>query len=330
MTDTDSMTAFANRLRKMHKHLAKWARRQGITCYRLYDHDLPDQPAIVDWYQGHVVVWSKRRTRDERDADDHQRVADMLAAVQEVLRPLTVVHKRRQRQQGRQEAGSNPEKGQYRKLDNLPEHKVIVDEYDLHFAINLTQYLDVGLFLDHRPTRRLIRERAAGKTVLNLFAYTGSLSIAARAGGARATTTVDLNRRYLQWYEHNAALNNMPSNPQHTLHRADCLSFIEQAQHHPQRWDMIICDPPTFSNSKSMAKHWSVEDDHAWLLSALARLLTPQGTILFSTNARGFTLNCPAHLQAQDLTAATTDKDFARRPAHACFALTAAARALGV
>lgn len=324
MCEAESITAFANRLRRMQKHLGKWARRQDITCYRVYDHDLPDQPAIVDWYQGHVVVWSKRRTRDHSDDADTQRVTALLQAVQEVLQPRSLHHKRRQRQQGRQDAGTDPEKGQYRKAADREAEMIVVDERDLHFHINLSQYLDVGLFLDHRPTRRLIRERASGKSVLNLFAYTGSLTLAARAGGARSSTTIDLNRRYLEWSERNALLNNMAIDENHCLRRADCLDFIQQAQRHSQRWDFIICDPPTFSNSKAMAHDWSVQRDHPELLRALSTLLTPQGYILFSTNARAFTLDCPAGLIAQDYTAATTDKDFSRRPAHSCFMISRA------
>lgn len=313
--------SLGNRLLRMHKHLGKWARRQSLSCYRLYDHDLPDQPAVIDWYDGNVVVWSKRRTRDDSDPADWARVQGLLACIEQHLHPQHIFHKRRRRQQGRQAVGEEGSPGQYGKTGEGPFHQ-IVSEHGLRFRLNLGEYLDVGLFLDHRPTRKMVGDAARGKRVLNLFAYTGSFSVYAAHGGALQTTTVDLSHRYLAWAEANFELNGFTVGGDHQLIRSDSLAFIAQAQELGERYDLIVCDPPTFSNSKSLSADFSVDRDHTSLLQGLSEILAPDGTIIFSTNSRRFTLTLPKHLRARDLTKATTDKDFERRPAHQCWFIT--------
>ncbi|TVR44359.1 MAG: methyltransferase domain-containing protein [Planctomycetota bacterium] len=313
----EAYIAFGNRLKRMQQHLGKWARRQGISCYRIYDHDLPDQPAVIDWYDGAAVVWTHRRTRDDQPQADLDHIAAVCTSVQAALNPEALFHKRRRRQSDRQQAGDDPDAGQYGKTGATPAWRE-VGEYQHRFLVDLASYLDVGLFLDHRPTRRLAAELAAGKRVLNLFAYTGSFTVATAAAGA-STTTVDLSQRYLDWAQDNFTRNHLSEGPAHRFIRADCLQFVRQQRQ--AQWDLIICDPPTFSNSKAMRSHWSVDRDHGPLLEQLAALLRPQGSILFSTNSRSFRLQKPGNLEARDLTAATTDKDFERRPAHQCWQL---------
>ncbi len=301
-------SALVNRLRRRQRVLRRWARRQDISCWRIYDRDIGEWPAVVDWYDGHAVLWTLRRTRDDSDEADRATVAAVTAAVAEALDlPLDRVHaKRRARQRGT---------CQYSRLDcaavSLP-----VQEHGLRFTVNLSDYLDVGLFLDHRPARRMIRDLAAGRDVLNLFAYTGSFSVYAAAGGARSTHSVDLSATYCSWAESNLAANGFTP-PAHRVQRADCLRWLENATR--PAYDLIILDPPSFSNSTTMAgRNCAIDRDHPWLLWRCWNLLRPGGLLLFSCNLSGFRLASQGlpPFAIDDITAATTDPDCARRPAH--------------
>lgn len=305
----------ANRLARMHKHLGKWARRSGVSCYRLYEKDISDQPLIVDWYEGDVVCWSMRRTKDETDAQD----ATWLDGVRAALRTglgVTDEHlwlKRRARQEDRQQGG------QYQPLARRQVTRT-VREGRLQLEVNLSDYLDVGLFLDHRPLRTQIGEESAGKDVLNLFCYTGAFSCHAAAGGARSTTSVDLSNTYLEWAGRNLARNDCLDERQRII-RADCLEWLADAAHSPPAYDLIICDPPTFSNSTAMASSFSVDRDHPWLITTCARLLRPGGRLYFSTNSKRFTLDQAklSDLAAEEWTARTVGEDFRDRQPHRCW-----------
>ena len=311
--------AFGNRLRKMHKHLGKWARRQGISSYRLYDHDLPDQPAVIDWYDGSIVVWTKRRTRDDTEEADWSRTQRLLTLVEETLNPQHIFHKRRRRQQGRQHVGEDGIIGQYGKTGETGHYKEVT-EHGRRFMVNLSEYLDVGLFLDHRPTRKLVGDKSGNKSLLNLFAYTGSFSVYAATGGARETTTVDLSHRYLSWATENMQLNNIGVDDiKHKMVKSDSLRFVHEAKASGKTYDIIVCDPPTFSNSKGLDSDFSVDRDHPVLLEALGDILAPEGSIIFSTNSRHFPFQLPKSFIAKDLSKSTTDKDFERRPGHLCW-----------
>jgi 23S rRNA (guanine2445-N2)-methyltransferase / 23S rRNA (guanine2069-N7)-methyltransferase len=231
---------FANRLRKNLRNLGRWARQSGVTCYRLYDADLPEYAVAVDLYEQwvHVQEYEAPATVDAKKAES--RLREALAVLPTVLEvpPGNVFLKVRRRQKGA---------SQYEKFDRRGEfHEV--REGECRFLVNFTDYLDTGLFLDHRPTRQLLREMAAGKSFLNLFAYTGAATVYAAAGGARATTTVDLSSVYLDWAKRNLALNGF-SGPQHEFVRADCLEWLQRER---RRFDLIFLDPPTFSTSKRM------------------------------------------------------------------------------
>ncbi|MEK7705655.1 MAG: class I SAM-dependent methyltransferase, partial [Myxococcota bacterium] len=201
------------------------------------------------------------------------------------------------------------------------ERAITVHEGGYRFAVNLHDYLDTGLFLDHRLTRTLVGRLAAGKRFLNLFAYTGSATVYAIGGGARETTTVDLSNTYIEWALRNFELNDMRA-PQHRVVQADCLRFVET---HEGRYDLVFVDPPTFSNSSSMAGHFVVQAHHADLLERITRMLVPKGVVVFSTNHRRFRLDAAlaSLFEIEDLGDATRSQDFARRPRmHQCWKLT--------
>ena len=306
----------ANRIARILAHRRKWAKRTGVTCFRVYDKDIPDQPFICDWYDGEAVVWTLNRTRNETETQQREWVAGVRGAVAQGL-ALTEerIHlKERRRQRDRQEGD-----GQYHKLETRGQTR-LVQEQDQTFEVNLDDYLDTGLFLDHRLTRARVRSESAGKRVLNLFAYTGSFTVYAAAGGAAETHTVDLSNTYLAWAERNLDHNGL-TGPQHGFEKADCLQWLEGAPN--GRYDLIVCDPPTFSNSTSMTTSWSVERDQAWLLERLLVHLNPGGTAYFSTNCHGFKLTekLPAFSRVEELTKQLLPEDFTGRTPHRCWRL---------
>ena len=237
------IAAYRNRLAKNVRHLSKWARREGITCYRLYDRDVPEFPITADWYEGRIHL-QEVDTGWVQTVAEHAEWLESLAQVSgEVLQlpRAAVVLKRRERQRGI---------AQYEKTGREGED-FIVGEGGLRFIVNLETYLDTGLFLDHRITRSMVRERADAKRLLNLFAYTGSFTAYAALGGARQSVSVDLSNTYQRWAQRNFELNGLDSS-RHHLVRADVLAFLRDAIQAGERFDLIILDPPTFSNSKKM------------------------------------------------------------------------------
>lgn len=320
--------AFANRLTKMFRHWSKWARRTGVTCYRVYDADLPDYAVVVDRYEGagesagkvwaHVAEYVAPAEIEEARAE--QRLEHVREIVPQVLGidPSDVFVKQRRRQRG---------ESQYERADKRGTTGTVA-ENGLLFEVNLTDYLDTGLFLDHRDTRAWVRELSSGVRFLNLFAYTGAVTVYSAAGGAASTTTVDLSPTYLEWAERNMRLNGF-TGPQHTRVRADALEWLEAAGESGP-YDLIFCDPPTFSTSKRMAETFDVQRDHVRVITGAARLMTDAGTMLFSCNRRRFKLETEAleaaGLIARDVTARTIPKDFERTPnVHRCWSITKAA-----
>ena len=260
----------------MARHWGKWARRQGITCYRLYDRDMPEAPLAIDWYEGWLHVAEYLRPHDRTEIEHQvwlQRMVESAAAALAVD-PAQTVLKQRRRQS---------DHGQYQRHSDQG-RAIVVSEGGLKFEVNLTDYLDTGLFLDHRQTRAMVREAAAGRRVLNLFAYTGTFSVYAADGGAASTTTVDLSNTYLDWAERNLRLNGFVGR-QHELVRDDVLGFLRHAQRDP--YDLAIVDVPTHSRSKRTQFDWDVQRDHVELLHRLAGWMAP-GTIYFASNFRRF------------------------------------------
>lgn len=310
---------YANRLRKNIKKLDKWARQEGIECYRVYDADLPDYNVAVDRYGDWVVVQEYAAPKTIEPAKARQRLFDVIAATLSVLElPANrLVLKTREKQKG---------KNQYQKLGEKGDF-FEVGEYNARLWVNLTDYLDTGLFLDHRIARKMLGQMSKGKDFLNLFAYTGSASVHAGLGGARSTTTIDMSRTYLEWAERNMRLNGL-SGRQHRLMQADCLSWLRDAD---EQFDLIFIDPPTFSNSKRMEESFDVQRDHLDLMKDLKRLLRKGGTVMFSNNKRGFKMDLAGldtlGLAATEITAKTQSQDFARnRQIHNCWLITHAGK----
>ncbi|HBV3532823.1 TPA: bifunctional 23S rRNA (guanine(2069)-N(7))-methyltransferase RlmK/23S rRNA (guanine(2445)-N(2))-methyltransferase RlmL [Klebsiella pneumoniae] len=308
---------FANRLRKNLKKFEKWARQEGIECYRLYDADLPEYNVAIDRYADWVVVqeYAPPKTVDAHKA--RQRLFDIIAATIAVLdmAPNKLVLKTRERQKGKNQYQKMAEKGDF----------IEVQEYNARLWVNLTDYLDTGLFLDHRIARRMLGQMSKGKDFLNLFSYTGSASVHAGLGGARSTTTMDMSRTYLEWAERNLRLNGLTGRA-HRLMQADVLGWLREST---EQFDLIFIDPPTFSNSKRMEDAFDVQRDHIRLMTDLKRLLRKGGTIMFSNNKRGFRMDhdglAALGLKAQEISQKTLSQDFARnRQIHNCWLITAA------
>ena len=307
-----------NRLAKQLRHLRGWARAGGITCFRLYERDIPEFPAIVDWYDGDVVAWVYRRTRDETP---EQVRAFEDRCEEEILDGLQVPGARlHMKYRGR--IADRTE--QYDRVDDRGVSKV-VEEQGLRFEVNLSDYLDTGLFLDHRKTRSIIRHYAKGMRVLNLFAYTGSFTVYARAGGAVATTTVDMSRTYQDWTRRNLELNGFVPDESHRLVAADCLQFLEAGPAAGERYDYVVLDPPTFSNSKRMeAGSFAVDRDWPRLLSLASRFLADGGWLYFSTNSRQLRFDdalAPPGFEVREISARTVPDDFRNRRIHRCWTL---------
>ncbi|OOF61347.1 bifunctional 23S rRNA (guanine(2069)-N(7))-methyltransferase RlmK/23S rRNA (guanine(2445)-N(2))-methyltransferase RlmL [Rodentibacter pneumotropicus] len=306
---------FANRLQKNIKKIEKWAKQQGLDAYRLYDADLPEYNLAVDRYADHIVVQEYAAPKNIDENKARQRLLDAVTATLKVTGVETnkLILKVRQKQKGT---------NQYEKLANKGEY-FYVNEYGVQLWVNLTDYLDTGLFLDHRLTRKMVGELAKGKDFLNLFAYTGSATVHAALGGAKSTTTVDMSNTYLNWAEQNLILNDLEGK-QHKLIQADCLQWLEKCD---RQFDLIFVDPPTFSNSKRMEASWDVQRDHIKLMGNLKRILRQNGTIVFSNNKRGFKMDF-AGLEALGLSAVeishkTLPLDFERnKQIHNCWLVT--------
>ena len=298
--------AFANRLQKNFRHLKKWAKREGVSCWRVYDRDLHDYNVAIDLYESWVHVQEYERPPKIDDARAQSRLDFVMETIPSALgvSPGDCFLKVRRRQKG----GS-----QYEKLDERGELRE-VHEGGHVFLVNFTDYLDTGLFLDHRITRKMLGEMSKGKSFLNLFAYTGSATVYAAKGGAASTTTVDMSNTYLEWAAKNFEANGIVEGSQHELLRADCTVWIPAGGASRRRWDVIFLDPPTFSTSKKMEGTFDVQRDHVPLLRSTAKLLEEDGVLLFSNNLRRFEMEAAAmpELTVEDITRRTIPEDFKR------------------
>ena len=307
---------FANRLRKNLQRLDPWAQREHIDCFRVYDADMPEYAFAIDLYgrePRHVYVQEYAPPKSVNQEGARERRREALAVLPEVLGvPLAQVHSRVRK----------PQKGaeQYTKQDSAAERHTVA-EGGLKFWVNFCDYLDTGLFLDHRIVRDMLRSWANGADFLNLFCYTGSATVYAAAGGARSTTSVDLSNTYLDWAHENLLLNGFGGD-NHELYRADCLAWLEEQEQRGPRFDLIFLDPPTFSNSKRMEGVLDVQRDHIGMIRRSMKLLRPAGRLVFSTNYTRFKLDeaALADLSIEDVSAATIPKDFERHARiHKCF-----------
>ncbi|HTO69793.1 MAG TPA: class I SAM-dependent methyltransferase [Myxococcota bacterium] len=300
-------TMLQNRLRKRARHLAKWARREGVTCYRLYDCDIPELPLVIDRYEDflHISVLA-RPTDPVRDDAWLERMRLAAAAALDVPEAHAIA-KRRGGQAGARQYERLAESGAFQ----------TVSEGGHRFRVNLHDYVDTGLFLDHRATRARVQAEAAGKRFLNLFCYTGAFTVYAAAGGAVSSTSVDLSKTYLEWAGENLRLNGF-AGPEHERVRADALEFLARDV---GPWDLAVLDPPTFSNSKKMRQELDLQRDHVALIRAVLRLLAPGGVLWFSTNFRRFKLDAEAlgARAVEDVTRATLPPDFADARTRYCW-----------
>lgn len=307
----DKYTMFQNRLAKLFAHRRKKAAQQEVSCYRLYDLDLPEFPLAIDLYENHVHAAEYRRNHTLSETEHQQWLEQSRVSIAEVRGiPLANIHMK-------QRAVITDRKEQYSRFSDRGE-RIVVSENGVRFLVNLSDYLDTGLFLDHRPTRARVREQSAGKDVLNLYAYTGSFSVYAALGQARSVQTVDLSNTYLDWARDNFAQNALnPADYQFVA--ADVMSYLPTL---PSRcFDLIVCDPPTFSNSKKMQGIFDVQRDHPALLNQCLRLLRDDGVIIFSTNNRRFKL-FDEHIRTdniRDITRQTTGFDFEGKLDRLCY-----------
>ncbi|UXI02777.1 bifunctional 23S rRNA (guanine(2069)-N(7))-methyltransferase RlmK/23S rRNA (guanine(2445)-N(2))-methyltransferase RlmL [Photobacterium sp. TY1-4] len=315
LEETEVAPDFANRLKKNIAKLSKWAKKEGVECYRLYDADLPNYNAAIDKYQDFLVIQEYAAPKSVPEEMARRRLMDILRATIQVtgVENDKVILKVRERQKG---------KSQYQKLSSAERH-MNVNEYGVQLKVNLYDYLDTGLFLDHRITRRKLGEMAKGKDFLNLFAYTGSASVHAACGGAKSTTTVDMSNTYLRWAQDNMALNGQVGR-QHQFIQADCLQWLQEVD---ESFDLIFIDPPTFSNSKRMTQSFDVQRDHIMLMENLKRMLRPGGQIVFSNNKRHFKMDfdklAELGLTAKNISDKTLPLDFARnKQIHNCWIIT--------
>ncbi|WP_032094112.1 MULTISPECIES: bifunctional 23S rRNA (guanine(2069)-N(7))-methyltransferase RlmK/23S rRNA (guanine(2445)-N(2))-methyltransferase RlmL [unclassified Alteromonas] len=304
---------FANRLKKNLKKLKPWLKNADTNCYRIYDADLPDYNVAVDKYGDWLVVQEYAPPKTVSEDKARRRLQEVLLHLPAVtgIAPKNIVLKVRSQQKGTK---------QYEKF-NQSGDMMEVYENGARFLVNLTDYLDTGLFLDHRDTRQIVMNMAKGKDVLNLFSYTGSVSVFAAKGGAKSVTTVDMSNTYLDWAKKNVALNKLDG--PHAFVQADCTTWLAD---HKGKYDLIFIDPPSFSNSKRMSNTWDVQRDHVDMLTRAKACLNENGTVIFSNNKRGFKLDTQA-LEAlgfgiENITSKTIPEDFARKgKIHQCWTL---------
>ncbi len=312
MIDPVKAEMFRNRLNKVFKHKSKLARRQQILCYRIYDHDLPEFPFSIELYEDQLYIAEYlRRHGMEDDVHDAwmDECKDIIAEIVDI--PIERMNfKLRKRMSHKDE--------QYEKISTEKEYSTVLED-GLKFLVNLTDYLDTGLFLDHRITRKMVRNTCANKRVLNLFCYTGSFSVYAAAGGASSVTSVDLSKTYLAWAEDNLTINLFKDKKAYQFIHADVKQFLKTLQ--PNSFDLVIMDPPTFSNSKRMKDILDIQRDHAELINDVLAAMTPGGQLYFSTNFVRFQLDATAihSTQIKDITKATTPFDFEGKLKRWCY-----------
>jgi len=305
---------FSNRLAKVFRHLGRQARRLGVSCFRLYDHDLPEFPFCIEFYGEKLYVAEYKRRHGMSEDEHDEWMEKSLHVMMEVLgiSKENIFLKLRQRKPGRL--------GQYQKI-GAGQREFIVRENDLRFIVNLSDYLDTGLFLDHRVTRQMVREESKDRKVLNLFAYTGSFSVYAASGGADEVVSVDLSKTYLNWAERNMELNEFTDKSKYRFVHADVMQYLKTIP--PGYFDLAVIDPPTFSNSKRMEGFLDIQRDHAELINNCLAAVRLQGQLYFSTNSRRFVLDKERINSSliKDLTKATTPFDFEKGPGRHCWGI---------
>jgi 23S rRNA (cytosine1962-C5)-methyltransferase len=309
------MQEFENRLRKNFKHISKWARRQNITCFRVYDLDIPNFPLCVEIYGEYVHVSEYKVKNEIKTEEEHSEwLYGSLQVIATVLdiKLDNIFLKLRERQKGTQ---------QYERF-SYDSFGTWVDEFGAKLWVNFTDYLDTGLFLDHRPTRLMVRNESDGKRVLNLFSYTGAFSVQAALGEAVRVDTVDMSHTYLTWAEKNMVENGFTDETSYRYLREDILQWLPGPL--KDYYDIIVFDPPTFSNSKKMKEILDIQRDHAYLINLCMKALKSDGVLFFSNNFRNFKMDesVSNHFNVKNITKQTIPEDFRNQQIHHCFRIT--------
>lgn len=309
----DKTSPLKNRIRNNYRHIKKWAKRTCTNCFRIYDKDIKEYPLYIDYYDG---CFSIQYLTSSRESDDPPRnlkdlAEEALCSIFNISQNAIYWRTRVKRKKTEQ----------YEKRDATGVFFPVV-EYEAKFHVNLTDYLDTGLFLDHRETRRHVAAQAKNKRLLNLFAYTCAFSVQAALGGAAFTKSVDLSNTYLAWGRENFLLNSL-SLKNNQFIREDCLKFLDEARESKETYDLIVIDPPTISRSKKMEKMFDIQQDYPVLIKKAEKLLTPEGVIIFSTNSRKFVFKESyfSNLSVREITEKTIPLDF-RRNIHYCWKLS--------
>lgn len=315
MSENPKLEMFYNRLLKVYKHRHKQAKRMNISCYRVYDHDLPEFPFAIEFYEDRIYLAEYLRRHGMTDEEHDAWLDTCIDVISEItgIKKEYVFVRQRKKMSHRDE--------QYEKIDSKKEF-FTVEENGLKFLVNLTDYLDTGLFLDHRTTRQMAREIASGKRVLNLFCYTGSFSVYTAAGGAATVTSVDLSKTYLNWAEDHMVINRFKDKDKYFFVHADVKQYLKTLK--PESFDLVIMDPPTFSNSKRMKDFLDIQRDHVELINDVLAAMTKGGTLFFSTNFTKFILATEEikATEIKDITKATTPFDFEGKLKRWCYRIT--------
>ena len=311
---TEKFQMFENRLLKNYKHRLKQAKRQNISCWRLYDHDLPEFPICIELYEDYIYIAEYNRRHALTDEEHEVWLEETKKIIENMTQvPIEKMFLRVRKRMSHRE-------GQYEKAEEVIASKIItVQENGHQFLVNLTDYLDTGLFLDHRITRQMVAEQASQKNVLNLFSYTSSFSVYCAAAGARSVTSVDLSKTYLQWSQDNFALNKLINPTSYHFIHADVKQYLKTLP--SNEFDLVIMDPPTFSNSKRMKDILDIQMDHVELINDVLKAMKPGATLYFSTNFSRFVLDTEQihSTQIKDITKATTPFDFDGRLKRWCY-----------
>lgn len=315
MQRSEKLNMFENRLQKVFRHKNKQAKRLMVFCYRVYDHDLPEFPFAIELYNDKVYVAEYRRKHNMTESEHEEWLQQSLDVISNVLKiPAENIFSRERKKQ------SHRNKEQYEKQNNTQAF-FKVEENGLKFLVNLTDYLDTGLFLDHRITRQMVQAASSNKRVLNLFCYTASFSVYAAFGNAASVTSVDLSKTYLDWAKDNFIINGLKPGNKYSFIHADILQYLKTLQ--PGSFDLIVLDPPTFSNSKRMKDFFDVQKDHVDIINDALQALSDNGILFFSTNYTKFILD-EKNINAasfRNITKATTPFDFEGNLKRYCYQL---------
>ncbi len=308
----DKSSPFKNRIRKNYRHIRKWARRTETNCFRIYDRDIKEYPYAIDFYNGkYSIQYFCSKGEEEPPIERKEMVEEAITSIF-TAQPEAIYWRARKRRKMTE---------QYEKIDQKKEF-FTVQEYGVTFLVNLVDYLDTGLFLDHRETRQLVAKLSKGKRLLNLFAYTASFSVHAAQQGASYTKSVDMSNTYTEWAKQNFLLNNL-SITQNEIIRADCLQYLDEAKKKKEKYDVIVIDPPTISRSKKMDQLFDIQNDYEQLITKALQLLNLEGVIIFSTNSRSFRFDASLFpsCTSKDITAKTIPLDFHNQKIHSCYFL---------